>query len=208
MMKLGGKIPFSVYPTFWIFAALIGYVNSGSLVGIVIWMGVIFVSVLFHELGHALTALLWGRYPRIELVALGGLTYHDGERLPLWKQFMIVFNGPLFGFFLFLIATFLLGVPLLQQGLMGTSLVIMQGVNLIWTVLNLLPILPLDGGQLLRITLTAFFGPKALRYTLLISFVFALLISLTAFLFNQMFFGAFLFLFAFQSFTAWKQSRS
>jgi hypothetical protein len=99
MIRIPGRIPVSIYPTFWIVAALIGYVNSMSWMGTLIWMGIIFVSVLFHEFGHALTAVMFGKNPRIELVAFGGLTYHEGENLPFWKQFFIVLDGPLFGFF-------------------------------------------------------------------------------------------------------------
>src|SRR5271169_1684851 len=117
-MKLNfqGRIPVTIYPTFWIFAALIGYLNSMSLIGTLVWVGIIFVSVLFHEYGHALTAMLFKEKPRIELVAMGGLTYHNGQKLPFWKQFFIVLNGPLFGFILALIATALLQVPSLAQG--------------------------------------------------------------------------------------------
>ncbi len=38
-----------------------------------------------------------------------------------------------------------------------------QVANLFWTIVNLLPVLPLDGGQLLRIVLEAAFGVKDLR---------------------------------------------
>ncbi len=111
ILQFPGRIPITIYPTFWLFAALIGYLNSGSLIGTLIWIGIIFVSVLFHEFGHALTALLFGQHPRIELVALGGLTYHDGQKLPFWKQFFIVLDGPIFGFLLAIGASILLHVP-------------------------------------------------------------------------------------------------
>ena len=97
MIRIGGRIPVTIYPTFWIVAALIGYVNSFSWMGTLIWMVIIFISVLFHEFGHALTSVLFGKNPRIELVAWGGLTYHEGENLSFPKQFLIVFDGPLLG---------------------------------------------------------------------------------------------------------------
>src|SRR3972149_11388238 len=105
MIRIPGKIPIIIHPTFFIIAALIGYINSFSLIGTLIWIGIILVSVIIHEFGHALTALIFGQKPRIELVALGGLTYHEGGGLPYWKQFIIVFDGPLFGFFLFIFAS-------------------------------------------------------------------------------------------------------
>ncbi|MBI3236126.1 MAG: M50 family metallopeptidase, partial [Chlamydiales bacterium] len=100
MITIPGKIPILIHPTFWLFAAIIGFMNSQSFIGTLIWVGIIFISVLFHEFGHALMACLFGKKPRIELVALGGLTYHSGEGLSLGKQFLIVLNGPLFGLIL------------------------------------------------------------------------------------------------------------
>lgn len=142
MLYIPGRIPIIIHPAFWIFAALIGYVNSLSLIGTLVWIAVIFISVLFHEFGHAITAFMFNQKPRIELVALGGLTYHEGKKLKFGKQFLIVFNGPFFGFILFGIATFLLQYPALQQGNLGLILRLLQGVNLFWTICNLLPVFP------------------------------------------------------------------
>src|SRR3990172_11840545 len=103
-MRIPGKIPIVIRPSFWLVAALIGFLNSFSFVGTLVWIGVIFVSVIVHELGHALSALSFGLRPKIELVAFGGLTYHRGDQLAFWKQFLIVLFGPIFGFLLFVAA--------------------------------------------------------------------------------------------------------
>ncbi len=192
---------------FWVFAALIGYLNSMSFVGTLIWIGIIFVSVLFHEFGHALTAVVFGQKPRIELVALGGLTYHDGEKLPFWKQFFIVLDGPLFGLLLFLIAEMLLYVDGMREGAPGEILHLLAAVNLFWTFLNLLPIMPLDGGQLLRIILESIFGLRGFKYALLASAVIATLLSLLCFLYQLFLIGALFFLLAFQGYESWRRTR-
>ena len=57
MIRIPGRIPITIHGAFWILAALIGFLNSHSIVGTLIWMAIILISVLFHELGHALTAL-------------------------------------------------------------------------------------------------------------------------------------------------------
>ncbi len=204
MIRIPGKIPVTIHPAFWVVAGLIGYFNALSFVGTLIWIGVIFVSVLVHEFGHALTAALFGLEPKIELVAFGGLTYHQGDKLPFWKQFFIVLDGPLFGFLLFGIATYILPYT---SGIWFAIVRPFQWINLIWTILNLLPILPMDGGQLMRIVLEGFFGIKGFKYSLLISAIFALFGSLVFFLYQGFLIGALFFLFAYQSFETWKKMR-
>lgn len=202
-----GKIPVTIFPTFWLFAALIGYLNSQSFIGTLVWIGIIFVSVLFHEFGHALTALAFGQRPRIELVALGGLTYHDGQRLSFWKQFFIVLNGPIFGFLLAILATVLLRIPSLAQGLTGGILELTRVVNIFWTVVNLLPVMPLDGGQLLRLILEAIFGIKGFKYALVASIAVALAISIFFFVTQGFLIGSLFFLLAFQSYDTFRRMR-
>ncbi len=200
-------IPVTVRPVFWLFAGLIGYLSSGTLVGTLIWIGIIFISVLFHEMGHGLTALLCKKQPRIELVAFGGVTYYEGQNLPYYKQFLIVLNGPLFGFFLYLIAQILLLVPSLNSGNIGLLLQKFSFVNLFWSVVNLLPVFPLDGGQLLRIVLEAIFGFKGIRYAQFFGMLLAGVISILSFVISQFFLGALFFLLAFQCYEVWKKSR-
>lgn len=207
MLHFSGRIPITIHPTFWIFAGLIGYLNSLSFIGTLIWIAIIFVSVLFHEFGHALTAVIFGQNPRIELVALGGLTYHNGQKLPFWKQFFIVLDGPIFGFILVIIATLLLHIPALAQGMTGSILSLARVVNLFWTVANLLPVMPLDGGQMLRIILERIFGHKGFKYTILTSMIVAVAISLFFFLIHAFMIGALFFLLAFQSYDTFRRTR-
>ncbi len=207
MIVFPGRIPVAIHPFFWIFAALIGWMNSGTLMGMLIWVGIIFVSVLFHEFGHALTALLFKQKTGIQLIALGGVTSYEGPKLNFWKQFLITFDGPLFGFILFLIATLILQMDWSSWPVWQGILKATQIANLFWTVINLLPVLPLDGGQLLRIILEASFGVKGFRASLLIGAIIAAGISFYFFIMQAFLIGAFFFLFAFQSFDSWRKSR-
>lgn len=209
MIRIPGKIPIFIHPAFWVVAALIGFFNSMSFMGTLIWIFVILVSVLVHELGHALTARFFGLTPRIELIALGGLTYHKGDKLPFKKQFFIVLNGPVFGFLLFLVAYFLLHFSFAAEGtLAGKILYYFYWVNLVWTFLNLVPVMPLDGGQLLRIVLEGTFGFKGFKYALIIGMMIAGLISLGFFLMQSFLVGALFFLFAFQSYDLLRSTRN
>ena len=201
------RIPVTVHPFFWVFAALIGWLNSnGSWVVTLIWVGVIFISVLIHEWGHALTAVLFKQTASIELIAFGGLTTFHGPALPFWKQFLITFNGPFFGFGLYLIASVVLATMTLSPVLYDTFF-ILKFANPFWTVVNLLPVIPLDGGQLLRIVLEANFGLKGMRASLLLGAIFAALLSFYFFIMQNFLIGAFFFLFGFQSFDLWRKSR-
>jgi Zn-dependent protease len=208
MIYIPGKIPIAIHPFFWLFAALIGWLNSGSFLGALIWVGIIFFSVLLHEFGHALTAVAFRQTAKIQLVALGGLTSYEGPKLKFWQQFIIVFNGPLFGFLLYLAATFALYLDWSQQPLVYQILRMTQIANLFWSIVNLLPVLPLDGGQLLRIVLEAFFGIRGYKAALLLGAILSGGIAGFFFLIQAYLVGAFFFLFAFQSFDLWRKSRA
>jgi stage IV sporulation protein FB len=205
MIEIPGRIPVTIQPFFWIFASLIGWLISGTLLGTFIWVGIIFFSVLVHEFGHALTAVFFKQKARIQFVAMGGVTMFEGPKLKFWQQFLITFNGPLFGFFLFLGATFLL--KLQWPPMVALILRYTQFANLFWTIVNLLPVMPLDGGQLLRIVLEAAFGVAGFKAALLIGAILAALFSFYFFMVQAFLLGAFFFLFAFQSFDSWRKSR-
>jgi Zn-dependent protease len=203
-----GKIPISIHPFFWIFAFLLGFFISQSLIGTFIWVGIIFISVLFHEMGHALTSIIFKQKPKIQLVALGGMTSYEGKNLNYLKQFLIVLNGPVFGIILFLIASALLYFNFFTNQIVVAALKNIQMVNLFWSLVNLLPILPMDGGQLLRIFLESIFKERGFKMSLLVGFVFAFILALAGFAFRYYLFGAIFFLFAFQSFDMYRKTKN
>lgn len=205
------KIPVKISPFFWVTAGLIGWINSmgtqNVLILTLIWIVVIFVSILIHEYGHALTSRYFGQSPRIQLVAFGGLTYPEGPRLRGWREFLVVLNGPLFGFFLFLLSLFLLSTGFFENPYILYTLKIFTWVNLFWTVVNLLPVMPLDGGQLLRVILESLCGAKGMKYALFTSMLLSSLFAVAFFFIGYFLVGAIFFLFAFQNFDAWRKSR-
>ncbi len=200
------KIPLKISPAFFVTAALIGFLNSYNLIWTLVWVAIIFVSVLFHELGHALTARLFGQSPRIELIAFGGLTIPEGPKLKPWKELAVIFMGPCFGFLLFVGASILLQFPY-GTAFARAALEKFRYVNLFWTFINLLPILPLDGGQLVRVTLDWIFGPKSMKLALYVSFWFAVLLSTVFFLIGLFLIGSIFLIFAFQSIESLRRLR-
>jgi Zn-dependent protease len=143
-------VPITVRPTFLIIAALLG-LSSRRVSLVAAWVGVVFVSILVHELGHALTARSFGATVEVELNAIGGLTSWSGaeENFGPGRRAAVAAAGSgvgvVFGGLIWLIALFT-GPYTGVAGFVVTNLIF---VNVFWGLLNWLPIRPLDGGHLL-----------------------------------------------------------
>lgn len=141
--------PLRVDPFFFVTAWLIGGRQEPQ--WMVVWVVTVVVGVLAHELGHAFAGRRLGLQPWIRLMAFGGMTGWMRPRvLTPWQQIGISVAGPAVG--IAVGGTALLAV---LGGLFAeapSSIVRIANyivwVNLGWGVLNLLPILPLDGGHI------------------------------------------------------------
>lgn len=202
-------VPIEVHPSFWLFAALAGFLLTGNLYGMFNWIVVIFFSVLVHELGHAIVAKRFGCHPKVQITAFGGLTSHEPHHLSLFRQFLIVAAGPIFGLLLFAISFGLLFyVPYFSKGVIANLLDISVRINLFWTLLNLVPTAPLDGGKILSIILRGIMGFKGVRIAHIVGMVVSVMLALLCFALGSYFIGAIFFLFFYQSFEFYKASKS
>lgn len=139
-----------INPGFLLISVLFSVQRADALL-ITEWVVVVFVSILFHELGHAAAFLAFGHRPRIELHAMGGTTFgSDDAPLPPFRQVATYLCGPLAGFMLGGVVYALADLEALQSELAQRAIGDLLWVNLGWGALNLLPILPLDGGGILR----------------------------------------------------------
>lgn len=175
--------PVRVHPYFWLLAVLLGM--RGSAQEVIIWVAVVFVSILVHELGHAFAIRYFGADARIVLHSFGGLAITEQgyrsrnvSRTPT-TQVLISLAGPFAGFGLALLVVAALyltqhsilfpffgsferigqgtelpwynnsqtGEPALPIAVIALKLL---QVNFYWGLLNLMPIYPLDGGQVAR----------------------------------------------------------
>jgi len=69
-------IPVRVRSTFFVTAALLALMGGQeSPARIAMWAAIVLLSVLWHELGHAIAAIAFGFKPDIELGGMGGLTH-------------------------------------------------------------------------------------------------------------------------------------
>ena len=177
---------------------------------------VAFVGVLLHELGHALVGRSFGLVPEIDLKGFGGLTsWSAGSARALGpaKRIAISLAGPFTGIVIGVGARAFIraraGVPpfgFFDHPTPWTPLTwAIFFVNAGWGILNLLPILPLDGGNVLFQSLnwlTKGHGEKPAR---IISSVVAAGAGLYALLLGQIFGAVFAGLFAVQNLMALRQ---
>jgi stage IV sporulation protein FB len=164
-------IPVRVQPWFWLMMAFLGsnYFQRGGLEYLVIWVACGFVSIMVHELGHALAYRLFGIWSAITLIAFAGLT--QGQRSPqhAWQRLLISAAGPMAGFALVgavFGSAFLSDWPARNEYLRAVfGFLLLQGI--FWNLLNLLPIWPLDGGNIARelFAMLRLRNPDALMHT-------------------------------------------
>ena len=147
--------PVHVDISFVLIMGLIGWVGQARTLPLLgLWIVVATVAILVHELGHAVVARTTGARPAIALTGFGGLTtYSPPQPLTRARSFSIAVAGPLVGL---AVAGGLVLVsnrvsPGLEYGSLWQSLLDF-GIftTLWWSVLNLMPVLPLDGGQAMR----------------------------------------------------------
>lgn len=146
---------------------------QGKLWNLIEYLG-LFGIVLLHEFGHALACRqVGGTADRIVLWPLGGVAYVAPPQRPgatLWS----IAAGPLVNVALIPVF-FALNAWAASQGAImtqsdfGKFLSSMQWINLGLLVFNMLPVYPLDGGQILRSLLWFPLGPAR---SLLIATVF------------------------------------
>ena len=200
-------IPVRIHPFFWLIALFMGLGGGGGteLAQLAIWMGVVFVSILTHELGHALVVRSYGAPTRITLYGLGGMASCPGNLKPL-QHIAVSLAGPGAGFALAamtIVAIKLSGNtvelrgyllipfgPIESSPLVREFLFQMLYVNIFWGLLNLLPVYPLDGGQVARELFLLFKVRDGIKYSLMLSVVVGGLLAAAAIIYGQRFFLA------------------
>ncbi|MDZ8186906.1 MAG: site-2 protease family protein [Nostoc sp. ChiSLP02] len=120
----------------------------------------LFGSVLLHELGHSLVARSQGiKVNSITLFLFGGIAAIEEESKTPLQAFQVAIAGPLVSIILFIV------LRLLAIFLPDTSPVTMMvedlaRINLVVALFNMIPGLPLDGGQVLKAALWQITGNR------------------------------------------------
>ena len=110
----------------------------------------LFASVLAHELGHSFVAIAQGiEVKSITLFIFGGLATLGKESETPLQSFLVAIAGPVVSLVLFVLLTGVtIYAPLSPSLLIIVSL--LAYINLVLAMFNMIPGLPLDGGNVLK----------------------------------------------------------
>lgn len=179
--------PVTVHWWFWLTMFLLGgginLQRADQLLVPLLFMVAAFISIMVHELGHALAGRKYGAVPSIHLHGFGGVTSLPGSYFSRNQSMFVSFAGPLASLLLGLIAFILLPLVLSSSPVLAYVLSVMVWINTFWTVLNLLPIQPLDGGQIFR----DFMGPSRRENVRWVGVIVASLVALWALQLDRVF---------------------
>lgn len=194
---------------FWLTIGLLGFLLSRGyggqeqliIIGLFVLAG--FISILIHELGHALMVKKYGYPTEIVLSSFGGYATHPLGVLSRLQSFLVTLMGPLlqaaFGVALLLVEPYM--------NLPNTMILIFVDflitVSIFWAVLNCVPVIPLDGGRMLEAAL----GPRRIHITLIVSLCSAVILCILAFKFGFVFGGIFMAMFAWQNYQMYEHYR-
>ena len=188
--------------SFVLIMGIIGYLSGAKSPALmVVWLVVAALAVLVHEMGHALTARTTGARPAIALTGFGGVTvYSPPRQLSRARSLAISVAGPAAGIaagalIWALDMWFFRGLT--PDGLPAFAVWAAKYTTIVWSVLNLLPVLPLDGGQAMRELLPGSPEVRARRAAMVSLAVLLPLLAYVLFAWrSQPFIAAFLILFA------------
>lgn len=149
--------PIVVHWLFWVTMALLGNPDDANtprgvqmLLG---WVAAGFVSIVIHELGHAFAMRRFGaKNVNIVLYAFGGLA-QGGRWFSRTEDIIVSAAGPALQIATGLLLKWLLVDWSTTNYFLGSFASAFVWVSINWALLNLLPIIPLDGGHICRAVL-------------------------------------------------------
>jgi stage IV sporulation protein FB len=202
-----------------------GHISVG--LGLLLWILAVLISIIVHEFGHAMAFRYYGVDADVVLYHFGGLAIprraYTG-RVP-WqdpkKQIVISAAGPAAEILLGIVVIALLyaggfavvnplpfipQLEFLSDGKPLPSLALeafveaLVYVSIWWALLNLLPIYPLDGGQISREIFTIGNPREGIRYSLILSVAVGAAVAVWAFMHQNTFMAIMFAMLAYSSF--------
>ncbi|HEY6565817.1 MAG TPA: site-2 protease family protein [Pirellulaceae bacterium] len=200
-------VPVRITPFFWLTAVIMGgaFANGTQLL---VWVLAVLLSILIHELGHVWAYRRHGMAARIVLHQFGGVAIADGAgsvwRVPRmgrdpWRDIFIALAGPGAQILAALVVLGPIVVMATGRGMSFSSLddlysavrlflakqplvqlfvILFANCSIYWALLNLLPVYPLDGGQVSRNLFLIYGGHQAMTQSLWLSVIVGAAIAL------------------------------
>ncbi len=152
LFRIAG-IPVNVSVWFFVLVGFMG-ATAGSVKAGLVWIACVFVGLLIHEFGHAIVAKYYRLRPSIILHGWGGLCNHAPAR-SAGQDILITAAGPGAGL---IAGAILYGLDANQitgpsPGIIDLALYYLYWINIVWSLANLIPLWPLDGGQIFQVVM-------------------------------------------------------
>lgn len=214
MLHLGsiGRTSIDVDFSFLILVGLFVVLNYNPAQGIhyaLLWILIIFLSVLVHELAHAGAIALFGfGSSQIILGGMGGVTINQRRARP-WQDMLISVAGPASSFLLVLLSAAAARTHLGQTDkMLMVFLPLFSLANLWWGVFNLIPVPPLDGGHATRNFFRMFLSERnAFIVAIWIAMIVGGAVALLFFYGRQFFVAFYIAWFVYMAFQRWQHFR-
>jgi stage IV sporulation protein FB len=145
--------PVRVHPLCWLGLIVLGQSTlERGFQYLLIWVACGFGSILWHELGHAFMMRRFGSPASIVIHLFGGYARPEYTPTKALQRFVIAAAGPAAGLLVALAIGLLRYVVDFEtlNPYLAFTLGILFFINLVWSILNLLPIWSMDGGRMLR----------------------------------------------------------
>ncbi len=164
-------IPIRVHPLFWAMSAFVVWQSADDPKLKLLGVGCVFLSILIHELGHAVTLRRYGFPSEIVLYMMGG--YATSTHLSTWKRVLVSAAGPGAGFVFYGLLRGIVYLLIRSNSEINDATAYCLGlllwINLYWGLLNLVPCLPLDGGHIMEALVCRYFPRQSQTRALQIS---------------------------------------
>jgi len=212
MLHLGsiGKTSIDVDFSFLILVGLFVVLNYNPELGVhyaLLWLPIIFLSVLIHELAHAGAIAMFGfGASQIILGGMGGVTINQRKAKP-WQNMIISVAGPASSFVLMFLAMVASNTHVGQTDkMLQAFLPLFALANLWWGMFNLIPVPPLDGGHATRDFFRMFLSERtAFVVATWIAIVVGSGVAIYCFAQRQFFIALYIAWFVYMAFQRWQE---